>query len=345
MHAEENSPAFARTQFKFGLRQLFYATALIAAGLALHVDTIWISLSVLLGWWIRFYSARPKLILVWVLLGLLTLFLFWPRIQVSREAPRESSCRNNLKNIMLAIHNYELTHGRFPTDRIVTLADGTELRHSWRIKILPMLDQAALYASYNFNEPWNGPSNSKLEPSMPEVFNCPSHYKGTKAKTPYKLVNGPGTAFEEGKNLDFEHIKDGVSNTIGLIEDHANPVNWMEPEDFTAEQAAQAMNSMTREIALHSSDSFFFTTYLGSCFATMDAETHWWRPSSNQPLDVGVFLIADGIYFDFDAWVPPKREIKYRRFVALAIYLILILFPAFFLTRRDNVRRMFAKVR
>ena len=82
----------------------------------------------------------------------------------------------------------------------------------------------------------------------------------------------------------------------------------------------------------------------------MDAETHWWRPNSNQPLDVGVFLIADGqqidgIYLDFDAWVPPTREIKYGRFVALAIYLILILFPAIFLTRRDNIRRMFAKVR
>ena len=238
---------------------------------------------------------------------------------------------NNCKQIILAALNCESEHGQFPTDRVVVLADGTELRHSWRIEILPFIEQNALYAQYDFKEPWNGPNNSKLQSSMPSSLACPSHDHGT--KTPYKLVNGPGTAFEVGKRISYKDLADGTSNTIALIEDHANPVNWMEPRVFTADEAAQTMNSMTKEAAAHVHETFFTRTYFGSSCAMLDGGTLQWPAFPEKPMDPGAFLIADGYLFDPDTQGQALVEIKYGVCFIFAIYSILIFLPAFFVGR------------
>jgi hypothetical protein len=98
---------------------------------------------------------------------------------------------------------------------------------------------------YDFNEPWTGPNNIKLESQCSWIWNCPSHDHGN--KTTYKLVNGAGTAFEVGKKLRFDDVRDGSSNTIALIEDISNPVSWLEPGDFTAEAAAKVLNSIGKK--------------------------------------------------------------------------------------------------
>jgi len=232
---------------------------------------------------------------------------------------------------MLAVLNYESGRLRFPSDRIVTLPDGTELRHSWRIELLPHLEYPALYQQYDFNEPWDGPNNSKLQSQMPTLFSCPSHRYGRNSKikdgyTTYKLVNGPGTAFETGSKLGFAELSDGSSNTIGLIEDNANPVNWMEPRDFTAEEAARAMSSITKETNVHSYETATMKYYYGSNYAMLDGSTHVWAPHTK--MTPGAFLIADGELFDVDTHSRSLREIKYHVFVASVIYLILIVLPA-----------------
>ena len=329
--------ASPRSKFKFGLRQLFYATALIASGLALSPSTIGLSLFVLIVWGIVFFSSRPWIMLGLLLLGVIVVSALWPTIQVLREPPYYASCRNNLKQIMLAIMTYESVNGRFPKDRIVVLDDGTELRHSWRIEILPMLEQGALFNSYDFKEPWDGPNNAKLESSMPAIFHCPS--RKFDMKTSYRLVNGPGTAFEFGTTTGLTDLHDGASSTIGLIEDSSNPTHWMEPGEFTAEEAAQAINSMTGAELVHQDESFFYSTAFGSGFATLDGETHWWPPKSDKPMKAGAFLIDDGYLFDPDVYGQPVVKIKYGVWSALAIYLVLILLPALFLRGAKKVRR------
>ena len=337
---ENNSPASPRSRFEFGLRQLFYATALIAAGLALTPITIWISLAVLVVWGIAFSFPEFKYTLGLCLFGtLLLLGMLWPT-QTVRGPHNRTWCMNNMKQIILGALNYESGHGHFPTDRIVTLADGTELRHSWRIAILPFIEGGSGPPfPYDFEEPWDGPNNSKLASQMPSCFACPSRDHGT--KTPYKLVNGPGTAFETGKKIGYEDLADGTSNTIALIEDHANPVNWMEPSNFTAEEAAQAMNSMTKQTAAHGQESFFTKTYAGSNYAKVDGSTWRWAARPDRLMDPGAFLIADGYLFDRDASGQSIVEIKYGVCFTLAIYLILILLPVFFLrrTRRGQIRQ------
>ena len=81
-------------------------------------------------------------------------------VSTPRESPRRSQCRNNLKNIGLALHNYHEAHGCFPP-AFVADANGKPM-HSWRVLILPYLDQGPSRKMYSFNEPRDGPNNKKL---------------------------------------------------------------------------------------------------------------------------------------------------------------------------------------
>src|SRR5262249_42952585 len=78
---------------------------------------------------------------------------------------RRSQCKNNLKQIGLAMFNYHDAYGCFPPAYIAD-ADGRPM-HSWRVLLLPFLDEAARYRKYRFDEPWDGPNNSELATSVP----------------------------------------------------------------------------------------------------------------------------------------------------------------------------------
>ena len=93
-------------------------------------------------------------------------------VKQAREAAQRSTCKNNLKQIGLALHNYHDRYQSFPP-AFVADENGKPM-HSWRVLLLPYLDQADLYARYNFNEPWNGPNNLKLGDEIPEVYGCPN---------------------------------------------------------------------------------------------------------------------------------------------------------------------------
>ena len=94
------------------------------------------------------------------------------------------------------------------------------------------------------------------------------------------------------------------------------------------------MNSMAGEAVVHHHETMFNKTYFGSGFATLDGGTHWWPPNPDKPMQPGAFLIDDKYLFDTDALGKPVVMIKYGAWFRLAIYLMLILLPVFFL-RRD----------
>src|SRR5579863_9248252 len=113
-----------------------------------------------------------ELLVVIAIIAILVSLLI-PATQQAREAARRSQCKNNLKQIGLALHNYHDAFGSFPP-AFVADANGKPM-HSWRVLILPYLDQLPLYKEYNFSEPWDGPNNSRLLNRMPPAFSCPSH--------------------------------------------------------------------------------------------------------------------------------------------------------------------------
>jgi hypothetical protein len=146
----------------------------------------------------------------------------------------------NLKQIATALQAYHATYGCFPP-AYVTDARGNRM-HSWRVLILPFLGRDDLYKRYRFDEPWNGPNNSKLAALMPPVFHCPSSPQG-KVMTDYVAVVGPRTAWPGDKSRKLSEITDDPSVTLLVVESSSSRINWMEPRDLDFDQMSLTLNA------------------------------------------------------------------------------------------------------
>lgn len=149
------------------------------------------------------------------------------------ERARRSQCRNNLKQIGLALHNYHGQYGSFPPAHIADEA-GRPM-HSWRVLILPQLDHQALYDRYRFDEPWDGPNNRQLASSMPKVFECWKHESTGNTFTSYAGVFGPHSVFRPGTAVAIDEITDDLSRTAMVGEIQTGRIHWMEPVDVDVE--------------------------------------------------------------------------------------------------------------
>jgi hypothetical protein len=141
-------------------------------------------------------------------------------------ANREARARtiNNLKFMALAMHNFAATHGcRFPASAI--RAGGQPLL-SWRVAILPWLEQDALYQRFHRDEAWNSPHNLSLLGEMPRVYESVAHYQG---------IAGPGTFFDSWETTKVEDVMSLRSPTLMIVE-AADPVPWTKPEDIVYDE-------------------------------------------------------------------------------------------------------------
>jgi hypothetical protein len=152
-------------------------------------------------------------------------------------------CESNLTRISLALDSYEVIYGRFPPPYVAD-SQGRPL-HSWRVLILPYLGHQALYNTYNFDEPWDGPNNRKLHSTIVDCFHCPDESPQVPATTTsYLAVVGPGSAWLCFRPTRLQHI--GPSDpgfSLLVVESYASGVHWMEPRDLHARQAPAAVQS------------------------------------------------------------------------------------------------------
>jgi prepilin-type N-terminal cleavage/methylation domain-containing protein len=114
-----------------------------------------------------------ELLVVIAIIGVLVSLLL-PAVQQAREAARRTQCKNNLKQIGLAIANYENAFGVFPTARLQTPAPNKKDWHSWTAMILPFIDQANVYNNYNSNVLWSDPLNSQMVATKLPFYKCPT---------------------------------------------------------------------------------------------------------------------------------------------------------------------------
>jgi prepilin-type processing-associated H-X9-DG protein len=165
-------------------------------------------------------------VLVGVMVGLLV-----PAVQAARGAAERSQCMNNLRQIGLAMMNYSSVHDVFPPATTVD-SEGKALL-SWRVLLLPYLEEQALYEQFKLDEPWDSPNNKPLLARMPRVFRCPTFTKpGTSDVTTYQVLLGPGTIFESGEGMRPSGVNDGLSNTLLVVESQA-PIPWTQPSALT----------------------------------------------------------------------------------------------------------------
>jgi hypothetical protein len=147
------------------------------------------------------------------------------------EPSREEAQRTveNLKRIVLALHNHHDTHKCFP----VAAARGPngEQLLSWRVALLPFLGEQELYNEFRQDEPWDSDHNKGLVGRMPEAYrSMGSRGDGT---TSYLVFTGEGAPFGGDKALRMADVLDGTSNTLFCVEagpDRAVP--WTKPEDL-----------------------------------------------------------------------------------------------------------------
>jgi hypothetical protein len=147
---------------------------------------------------------------------------------------RRQYCKNNLKQIGLALHNYHDVYRSFPAAYIAD-KEGKPM-HSWRVLALQFLgpEEQALFEAYRFDEPWNGPNNSRLADKMPDCYRCPSS-KQDSPLTHYVIVRGPDTLFPGAETRRLRDVIDGTSNTVMVVES-MKAVHWMAPDDTTPEE-------------------------------------------------------------------------------------------------------------
>ncbi len=148
-----------------------------------------------------------------------------PAVQAAREAARRAQCVNNLKQIGLAMHSYHDANGHFPNT--ILSKDGQRLL-SWRVAILPYIEQKSLYEKFKRDEPWDSPHNKALLDQMPRIFACPSR-PSQPGLTPYRGFRGDGAFFQDGNPSKLDNITDGTTNTIMVVEGRED-VPWTSPD-------------------------------------------------------------------------------------------------------------------
>ena len=162
--------------------------------------------------------------------------LLLPATQAAREAARRSQCSNNLKQIGLGIHSYHDVYKCFPA-AVLTDEDGQPMR-SWRVAILPFIEQQPLFEEYDFSEPWDGPSNQALHGVSLPAYRCPSDAGPDSVETSYVMIVGERTiGGTPDETVRIADVRDGTSNTIVAIEVAASGIHWMEPRDMTVDEA------------------------------------------------------------------------------------------------------------
>jgi hypothetical protein len=155
--------------------------------------------------------------------------LLLPATRRAREPARRTQCRNNLKQIGLALHNYHDDFGVFPP--AYTVDTGGRPLHSWRTLLLPYLDQKPLYDTIYLSKPWDDPANATACQTQLDVFHCPS-FSGPAGQTTYLAVVTPDSCLQPGQSRTISQIKDGTSNTLIVIEAaQKDAAPWMSPQD------------------------------------------------------------------------------------------------------------------
>lgn len=157
--------------------------------------------------------------------------LLLPASQSARTAAQRSQSVNNLKQIGLAMHNFHSANNALPAQ--ATYDKNKKPLLSWRVALLPYMEEAALYNEFKLNEPWDSPHNKALIPRMPKVFVIPGA-KAEPGKTYYRGFSGPSTAFDlkqkNGVGVGFQEVLDGTSNTLAVVE-AKEAVIWTKPEE------------------------------------------------------------------------------------------------------------------
>jgi hypothetical protein len=151
-----------------------------------------------------------------------------PALHKTREAAARARSQNNLKQIGLALHRYHDVHGHLPPAAVCD-KKGRKLL-SWRVAILPYLEQQALYNQFKLDEPWDSEHNRRWSGVVVGTYADP-RADAPPGHTFYKAFVGNGAVFDTVQGTKFAQVTDGLSNTL-MVAAAGDPVPWAKPDDL-----------------------------------------------------------------------------------------------------------------
>ncbi|WP_339907374.1 DUF1559 domain-containing protein [Symmachiella dynata] len=195
----------------------------------------------------RGFTLIELLVVIAIIAILVALLL--PAVQQAREAARRTQCKNNLKQIGIALHNYLDTHGRFPPGRLRTPRTG------WCTLILPFLERTNLQNDYDFDYDYWDRENEAATQQLVSLFVCPSTPGGARLipNDTAGTINDIGEPPTESMVGDYQalvgyydiqitpnsgsgmlhinkgrprHVLDGLTNSIAVSELAGRPDYW-----------------------------------------------------------------------------------------------------------------------
>ncbi|MFP6670696.1 MAG: DUF1559 domain-containing protein [Pirellulaceae bacterium] len=162
--------------------------------------------------------------------------LVYEKIERTRAGQARARMKNSnkLKKVAIGIHIFHDTYRQFPVGEspIIKYREGQPLL-SWRVHLLPFVEEVELYKQFKLDQPWDSPDNLKLLEKIPEVYQN-QDYKGLGSHTTVLAINGPGAVFNPSEKLHMRDVTDGTSQTVLII--NAGPdkaVPWTKPQDLT----------------------------------------------------------------------------------------------------------------
>lgn len=186
----------------------------------------------------NFWERNSRRMMNWGCLVVLLVFmwaLLVPAVHTPRSAMRRMTSANQLKQIGLALHNYHDTYGTLPPAYVVD--ERGEPLYSWRVLLLPFIEEKKLYDQFHLDEPWSSDHNRKLLDKMPGIYESPfpADSAEAKGKTPYRAVvdmHAERSVLRPAKGRHFGEVTDGLSNSVLVIDDPTRRVEWTKPEDI-----------------------------------------------------------------------------------------------------------------
>ncbi len=182
------------------------------------------------------FTLIELLVVIAIIAILIALLL--PAVQNAREAARRSQCRNNLKQIGLALHNYEGSHRVFPMGVLGanSTPSATNQLHTWMTMQLPYIDQAPLLKQYNLNVAYNHASNAAAVLTTLPAYLCPSHDQsqpvgGLFGQSHFAANAGTQPGQNDGllyplSSVALRDVRDGTSQTIAASEIASDMGGW-----------------------------------------------------------------------------------------------------------------------
>ena len=221
-----------------------------------------------LKWQRNAFTLIELLVVIAIIAILIALLL--PAVQQAREAARRTQCKNNLKQIGLALHNYHDVHNQFPIN------GSWDRPYSDKVGMLPMLERGNEFNRINYQQwpfsSWSGDNRVAFSGRLP-VFNCPSNAQPN--------ANGPAANFTYAINSGvMNYSKDGVTRTSGWANRHngfASAGGW--PNEFDAPVTFSSLIDGTSNTAAYS--EFGMADFTPGPLGVRGMQTKGWVNATN----------------------------------------------------------------